>query len=352
VRSLSFTWQNRDRGTSVIVGSRPDLSPEMVAGEGETRFWVVDSRLADLWPEPLGEALSSGGRSFVFEASEQSKSMSVLEGLLRALAEAGAHRGWRMVAAGGGITMDVAALAASLYNRGMHLTLAPTTLLGMVDACLGGKTGINLGGVKNQVGTIYPAERVAVFTDFVTTLPDKEVRNGLAEALKMAVIADRRLAGLLSEGFRSRLPEIVERCLRAKASVIGDDLADRGRRHLLNLGHTLGHALEGHSGFGLGHGEAVGLGMLAAAWMGGRMEPGSGMLPRLREIMEDLGLPTRLSAGVTAGEIMEYVRHDKKTVSGGRRWIIPLDWERCRIERLSPGAEREMVEGALEAISP
>ncbi len=352
MRSLSFTWNTGGFGTSAIVASRPDISLEMVAGEGETCFWVVDSRVADLWPKTLRDALAERGRSMVLEVSEEAKNIRVLTGMLEALHGAGAHRGWRVVAVGGGLTMDMAALAASLYNRGMHLTLVPTTLLGMVDACLGGKTGVNLRGVKNQLGTVYPAERVAVFTDFVSTLPAREVRNGLAEALKTSVIADGNIARLLCGDFEDRLPEVAERCLRAKASVIGDDLDDRGRRHLLNLGHTLGHALEGHSGFGLGHGEAVGLGMLAAAWMGARMEPESGMYAELQRIMRDLGLPTRLSGRVNAEEAMSFVRHDKKTVAGGRRWIIPLGWERCRVERLSPGAELEMLEGALEAISP
>lgn len=352
MRSLSFTWRTGGIGTSAIVASRPELTLEMVAGDGETCFWVVDSRVAELWPGPLSDVPLSEDRGMLLEASEKAKDLSVLTAILQRLHDAGAHRGWRMVAVGGGVSMDIAAMAASLYNRGMHLTLVPTTLLGMVDACLGGKTGVNLRGVKNQLGTVYPAERVAVFTDFVSTLPDREVRNGLAEALKTSVIADRRIAEQLSGDFRCKLPEMVERCLRAKASVIGEDLADRGRRHLLNLGHTLGHGLEAHSGFGLSHGEAVGLGMLAAAWMGGRMEPESRMRPQLEGLMEQLGLPTRLSDRLDAEDVMDFVRRDKKTVAGGRRWVIPLDWERCRIERLAPGVELEMVEGALESVSP
>jgi 3-dehydroquinate synthase len=247
--------------------------------------------------------------------------------------------------------MDIAALAASLYNRGLHLTLVPTTLLGMVDACLGGKTGVNLAGAKNKVGTVYPADRVAVFTDFVSTLPARELRNGTAEALKTSVIADRAIAGILARKDPDDLPEVVRRCLQAKARVIGEDLHDRGRRQLLNLGHTLGHALESHSGFDLGHGEAVALGMLAAAWMADRLEGGE-MHRELSKAAAGLGLPLRLARRTGAGEIMEFLRHDKKATDGGRRWILPLGWEDCRIRRLPPGEELPLLRGALEAISP
>jgi 3-dehydroquinate synthetase len=353
MRSLSFSWRSPDMGTSVIVASRPDLSSEMVAGEDESRFWVVDARVAQLWPEPLGRALPDGGLdTFLLKASEETKSTGTLLEILRALGASGAHRGWRMVAVGGGVTMDIAAMAASLYNRGMHLTLVPTTLLGMVDACLGGKTGLNMDGAKNQLGTLYPADRVAVFTGFTTTLHRRELRNGLSEALKTAVVADRGIADILAGDFRDRLPEMVERCLRAKASVIGEDLQDRGRRQLLNLGHTLGHALESASGFDLNHGEAVALGMLAAARMADRTGADEPMYREIADLLRKLGLPVRLERAMAAPEVMEYVRRDKKTVSGGRRWVLPMGWERCRIERLSPSAELSLLEDALKAISP
>jgi len=351
VDSLRFNWKTESPPTTVTIRERPDLSAAGLAAKGENLFWLVDSAVAGLWPGALGEPLESKAGHMVMEASEEEKRLSMLLEVLNALHRAGANRTWRMVAVGGGVSMDIAALAASLYNRGMHLTLVPTTLLGMVDACLGGKTGVNLAGAKNQVGTVFPAERVAVFTGFTSTLPERELRNGMAEAVKTSVIADRGIAELLlAEGLEA-LPEIVRRCLLAKAGVIGDDLHDRGRRQLLNLGHTLGHALEGHSGFDLCHGEAVSLGMLAAAWMAHRLEGGC-MYAELSRTARELGLPCRLRRRVSADEVMGYLCRDKKTVDGGRRWILPMRWEDCRVRHLSAEEELPLLKGALEAISP
>lgn len=352
MRSLSFSWETGGVGTSAIVAAKPDLSPEMVARDGETCFWVVDSRVSLLWKELFSEQVSDPSLLLEIGADESAKTLAGLEKVLHRLHSANANRDWRMVAAGGGITMDMAAMAASLYRRGMNLTLVPTTLLGMVDACLGGKTGVNLHGAKNQLGTVYPAQRVAVFTGFLSTLSKREFRNGSAEALKTAVIADREIADILLRGDPGELPELVERCLRAKAGVIGNDLADRGRRRLLNLGHTLGHAIESQSQFSLSHGEAVALGMVGAAWMAGRRGSENRMDIAIAEALQRLGLPTRLPSPLTADRVMGFLRRDKKTSADGRSWVLPMDWEDCRVEKISPGLELGLVEGALEAISP
>lgn len=269
-------------------------------------------------------------RSVVLPRGERAKRWRSVETIVgRALALGLGRDGW-LLGVGGGAVCDVTGLASSLYLRGCRLALAPTTLLAMVDASLGGKTGINFRGGKNLVGTFHPASLVLVCPAALATLPDRELRSGLAEAIKTAVIGDPGLLALLEqerEAMLARDPallvEVVRRCLQVKGAICAGDPREDGRRTLLNLGHTFGHALESWAGFrGWTHGEAVAWGMGRAAALGlklGVTEPG--FARRLDALLGAYGY--RLDAPVGLRELGPALRFDKKRRAGLLRFVVP-----------------------------
>jgi 3-dehydroquinate synthase len=214
------------------------------------------------------------GREVVeLPAGEQHKSWEYLHHVLGVLLEKGLTRASTVVGLGGGVITDLSACAASLYMRGCRLVLVPTSLLAMVDAALGGKTGVNFGGYKNMVGTFYPAHELILAPDLVRTLPEREYRSGLAEVIKSALLGDLELLALLEtevDSVLARDSALTERCVHAcvavKGRIVETDLRESGVRAHLNLGHTFAHALETVTGFGTyTHGEAVAWGLARAA---------------------------------------------------------------------------------------
>lgn len=210
---------------------------------------------------------------------EEAKSWDHLHEILETLLGAGLSRSATIVGIGGGAVTDVAACAGSLFLRGCRVVLVPTSLLAMVDAAIGGKTGINFGGFKNMVGTFYPAHEVRICTDVLKTLPDREYKSGLAEVIKSALLGDPALV----ETLETRRDEILSRdttvirdavwaCVNVKSDVVEQDLRESGVRAHLNLGHTFGHALEAVAGLGAySHGEAVAWGLAQAMQIGVRI---------------------------------------------------------------------------------
>jgi 3-dehydroquinate synthase len=299
----------------------------------------------------FGEAFVAD-RSVVLPVGERAKRWRSVEAILARAATRGLGRDGMMLGVGGGVVGDVTGLAASLYMRGCGLALAPTTLLAMVDASLGGKTGIDFRGGKNLVGTFHPASRVLVCTPALATLPDREYRSGLAEAIKTAVVGDPALLDLLEmrrEGVLARdallLAEVVERCLRVKGGICEADPREDGRRMLLNLGHTFGHALESWAGFrGWTHGEAVAWGMGRAAALGlalGATEPA--FARRLAGLLAAYGF--RLEAPVGLAELGPALQLDKKRRSGALRFVVPRRAGDVAVRVASDGD----VAGALDA---
>jgi shikimate kinase/3-dehydroquinate synthase len=233
-----------------------ELLGDLVPGEGPVAL-VADARVAGI--HGADAQLALGGRlSSTHEAA--GKSVSELEALWRSFR---LDRGGTVVALGGGTTTDLAGFAAATYMRGVDWVSVPTSLVGQVDAGIGGKTGIDLPEAKNLVGAFHWPVRTVIDPALLATLPETERLNGLAEAVKTGLLAGERL-WTLDE------PELVRRCAAYKAAVCVRDPHDRGPRHALNLGHTFGHALEAASGYELPHGRAVALGLLAALRLSGR----------------------------------------------------------------------------------
>lgn len=268
----------------------------------------------------------------VLPPGERSKQISVLTDLLESMVAAGLTRDSVIAAVGGGAVTDVVACAGSLYLRGVDTVLIPTTLLGMVDAAIGGKTGIDFAGFKNIVGTFAPAREVRIAPEFLSSLSEREFRSGLAEVIKAAFLGDGQLLQILEEQVESVLErdpqvleEVISRAVAVKADVVQEDFTEQGRRAILNLGHTFGHALEAMMGLGaLTHGEAVAWGIAraaAAAEYEGIADLAWG--ERTRAVLRRYGYDTSsCPAGVNADDIIAAMQFDKKRRRQGLKFVV------------------------------
>jgi len=266
----------------------------------------------------------------VVASGEAAKGWESVRTILEKCAAAALGRDSVIAGVGGGVVCDITAFAASLYMRGCGLVLAPTTLLAMVDASLGGKTGIDFLGYKNLVGTFYPASRIVVHVGALRTLPEREYLSGLAEVIKTAIIGDATLFGLLEsrpKDVLDRAPDLLEemirRCLAVKGRIVESDPKENGLRAVLNLGHTFGHALETATGFsGWTHGEAVAWGIGRALVAGARLgmtEPG--FARRVSSLLRLYGY--RLWTDTPPAAFLPAMTRDKKRAAGRIRLVIP-----------------------------
>jgi len=291
-----------------VHGAR--LARDLAPGEGE------------LWIELIGEG-------------EEAKSLDTVGSLCRAFAAGGLLRGDLVVALGGGVVGDTAGFAAAVYHRGVDLVQAPTTLLAQVDAAIGGKTAVNLPEGKNLVGAFHQPVGVVADTGFLATLSDPELRSGLGEVAKYALMPEGgEVAGLLHQQ-RDRilardadaLAALVAACVAIKADVVAGDPNERtGRRATLNFGHTLAHAIETTSDHMVAHGEAVAIGLVFAVELACALERvDSGAVDRARELIGGLGLPVVVPSGdrgTDARTLLDVMRRDKKA-RGGTTFVLP-----------------------------
>ncbi len=292
--------------------------------------------------------------------SERSKSVSALGRLLGRMADLdGPGRRIFLVLAGGGVVGDLGGVAAGLYRRGVPYVQVPTTLLAQVDSSIGGKTAVDLPQGKNLAGIVVQPRLVFIELAFLRTLPDRQFRSGLAEALKCGVIRDpelfRRLEGATLERLRRDerlLAWVIRRAVRVKARIVGQDEREtKGIRTVLNFGHTFGHAVETASGYtrAITHGEAVAVGMAVAAEIARILR----VLPapsaeRIRRAIRRLGLPVSVR-GLRAAEIRRAMAHDKKWFTGKNRWVLPSGIGRCVVRSNVPErAVRAAIRKALE----
>jgi 5-deoxy-5-amino-3-dehydroquinate synthase len=293
----------------VVVGAgvRAQL-PERLA-PGARRVAVVTQPAIDLAVDPGREH-----EVFTIGEGEQAKSLATVEQLCRAWSRWGLTRGDQVVAVGGGLVTDVAGFAAAVYHRGVGVVHVPTTLLGMVDAAIGGKTGVNLPEGKNLVGAFWQPRAVLCDTDALATLPERERRSGLGEMAKYHFLTGDDLLAL-------PLDERIAACVAVKAAVVAaderEDLANTTGRATLNYGHTLAHALETAGRYDLRHGEAVAVGLVYAAELAhhlGRIDPTR--VDEHRRVAHEYGLRTALPEGVDPAELLTLMARDKKAVDG------------------------------------
>jgi 3-dehydroquinate synthase len=313
-----------------------------MAGKGLRAPHVViaDAAVAALHGRAVSQALRAP--LITFPAGEASKNLATAQMLYSQCLQAGLERGGTVVALGGGVAGDVAGFVAATYMRGVAWANLPTSVVAQADAGLGGKVGVDLPEGKNLVGAFHPPRLVAADFDVLSTLPEIEVRCGMAEIVKSALIGDAALLEGLAAG-AVPLEVAVVRAAAVKVGVVNADLYERGERASLNLGHTIGHGLEAASGYHLRHGEAVAIGTVAETRLAERLGLAQmGLTERVADCLRRVGLPVR-SPGQNPSEIRAAMGADKKKVSGRLKFALP----RC------PGEVvwgQEVEEGDLMAV--
>jgi 3-dehydroquinate synthase len=315
------------------------VGPKELDHEG---LWLIDENVLRLWP-------SLGGHDpIVIPSGETSKSMARYEEVVRMLAQRGAKRNQQLIAVGGGVVGDLVGFAASTFLRGVPFVQIPTTLLAMVDSSVGGKVGIDLPEGKNLVGAFWPPVQVDVATDFLSTLPERHFRNGMAEVWKYAFIEDWSVSELALHP-EANLTGLIQRCIEIKAQIVEEDEYDRtGRRAILNFGHSMGHAIETvHNYETYLHGEAIAIGMVAEARLGERLGLTEvGTADRIAACLTGAGLPTEYGDWQNPG-LIEAMRRDKKNEGDGLAFSLVTQLGECK---LTTGIAESDVRAFLESL--
>ncbi len=261
---------------------------------------------------------------------EEQKSLEVAGRLYSELTDFYAERMTPILALGGGVIGDLAGFVAATYLRGVPLVQIPTTLLAQVDSSIGGKVAVNHGQLKNKIGAFYQPRLVISDISTLRTLPTKILTDGLAEVIKSAVIGDKELFAFLEKNLNKvkslddgALEEIVSQSAKIKAKIVEKDEKDLGLRSILNYGHTVGHAIESASDFKVEHGEAVAIGMLAAARISNKLGIlDKNELIRLKSVIKRAGLPTQMP-NLEVAKLIQAIEHDKKVLRGKIRFVLP-----------------------------
>lgn len=326
------------RNYEVLIGSGllPSIADHVTAMNRVRKVCIVsDSNVWPLYGTTVQEALQKAGLEsiqFVFPAGEASKNAETYLQLLQYMAENAMTRTDLIIALGGGVVGDLAGFAAATYLRGIPYIQAPTTLLAAVDSSVGGKTAIDLSAGKNLVGAFYQPSLVLCDTDCLNTLPDSVFRDGCAEVIKYAILYDEELLShLMARGLGFDRELVISRCVELKRDVVARDEFDTGDRMRLNLGHTIGHAVEKLSNFAVSHGQAVAIGTAIVT----RSSCCAGICDgstkdRVLTVLDKFGLP--VSTDYPAEALCRCAMSDKKRMGGTVNLIIPERIGFCRIE--------------------
>jgi 3-dehydroquinate synthase len=333
----------------VVIGS--NLHRELrgvVARLDPTGVAIITDGNVRPWAAKVAKSIKRVGLKtaiHVIPVGERSKSITQLHEVLAFLERQRIDRGGCVIAVGGGTVGDLAGFAAAVWQRGVRLVGVPTTLLAMVDSSIGGKTGINGTRSKNAIGAFWQPSAVIADLAYLETLPPASYREAFAEVVKYAVAMDRGLIDLLQkerprllDADRAMLERMVFRCVAAKALVVAKDERERGRRAILNYGHTAGHALEAASGFRISHGRAVAFGMRLAARLALSMDLcGKRLVDIQDELLTEYGLPDR-APRVDPARVLAAIPRDKKARRGKVAWVLPRRLGHAEIGHEVPSA--------------
>jgi 3-dehydroquinate synthase len=316
-----------------------DLLGEMLRSHGlQNPMIVTDHNIVQFHGGRLAASLKNAGfdpGTITIPAGEEHKNLDKVSRLWTSFLEHGLDRRSTVIALGGGVIGDLTGFTASTYMRGIQWVCVPTTLLSMVDASLGGKTGFDLPEGKNLIGSFYPPRLVLTDPSVLTTLPDTEFVSGLAEVVKHGIISDLELFELCSHGLdsvKAHLEEIVKRAMAVKIRIIEEDPYEKGFRAALNLGHTVGHAVELVSKFKVRHGEAVAIGMVAEAKLAERLAvTGKGLSDKIAGMLSALGLPISIPQELPRQEMIKAMRVDKKKNAKTIRFALPVEIGRVEL---------------------
>lgn len=321
MKILSDIHFSRSGATRIVAGEVREALAELLPKGRVIAFIDAEveahHNLSELLPE-----------SIVIPAGEENKNLELATMLWQELIEAKADRQTFLVGVGGGVVCDLVGFVAATFMRGVRFGLVPTTLLAQVDAAIGGKCGVNMGGYKNMVGAFAPADFVLCDAGLLSSLPEREFRSGLAEMIKAAIIGDGGLFELFEQSDlatlrtnKELLNEVVRRSVAVKCGIVSRDPYEQGERRVLNLGHTWAHAIESLTA-DFTHGEAVAVGIVRAT----QRALGEGLIvatdaTRIEKLIARYGLPT--SCNLSDEQLFEAMTHDKKTTSEGIGFVLP-----------------------------
>jgi 3-dehydroquinate synthase len=350
--------EERDRSYDILI-DRALLArvPALLAEHcpAPTYALISDSHVARLYGEPLAAALRGAGMSaelFTFPAGEWNKTRETWTALCDRLLAAHVGRDGAVVAVGGGVTGDVAGFVAATYHRGIPWVQVPTSLLAMIDSSIGGKTGVDTAHGKNLLGAFHQPRLVIADLDTLATLPPPQLAAGMAEAIKHGAIADADYFSALEQadvpltGDSVALERVVARSVEIKAEIVAADERERGRRAVLNFGHTVGHALEATSGYALLHGEAVAIGMVVEARLAEALRVAeAGTARRIAAALQHHRLPSAIPDGCVVDGLVTAMRYDKKARDGALRFALP-----SRVGAMPPPRGDEWTVAVPEAL--
>ena len=317
---------------------------------------ITDTAVNKLYGAMLGRALEADEfqvSTLEVPPGEEQKSLESAGRLYRELTAVNAERTMPVLALGGGVVGDLAGFVAATYQRGVPLVQLPTTLLAQVDSSVGGKVAVDHGQLKNMIGAFYQPAMVIADTGTLQSLPDEELKNGLAEVIKSAAIRDSAFFSFLEENVAKInsldadvLEEIVYRSVSIKAEVVAEDELDMGLRNILNYGHTIGHAVESAAGFKIKHGQAVAIGMVAAARIAARLRMlNESEVKRLLELLSRSGLPTGVP-DLEVEKVMHSMQHDKKVRAGRVKFILLESLGKATVvDDVAPSLIKEVLTG-------
>lgn len=359
-----FTFGDTKTRVSVRLNSLSSAGQSLAAAIPSTKhvFIVTDERVATIYADVVERALAESGIEWhvaTVPPGEPSKSLAAATRLYEFLSQHRAARDSLVFALGGGVVSDLAGFVAGTWMRGIPFAVCPTTLEAAVDACLGGKTAVNVSAGKNLVGVFHQPSLILVDPRCLNTLDARDIRAGLAESIKHALIADADFLAWHEgnvEGILALQPEMVRELilwnLRIKGAIVERDPCERsGERMLLNFGHTIGHAVERASDFSLRHGECVAIGMVAACRLGETLRISSdATTSRVVALLAQFGLPTTTPARLDSVRVLEAMRLDKKIASGSLRFVLLADIARPVIRADVPeAAVRDVMESLAHA---
>lgn len=327
---------------------------------GQRVMIVTNQTVAPLYLQPLTESLQAAQIQtdhLILPDGEAFKTLATWQQIFTALLEQNHTRRSTIIALGGGVIGDMAGFAAACYQRGIAFIQVPTTLLSQVDSSVGGKTAVNHPLGKNMIGAFYQPQAVVIDLNCLQTLPTREFSAGLAEVIKYGVIGDAQFFSWLETNMDRlmaqapvALSECIYHCCQRKAAVVADDEHEQGRRAILNLGHTFGHAIEAELGYGNWlHGEAVAVGMLMAAKTAELLKlADSQLFIRLKQLLQRANLPVRRPNNMPVATYLPHMLRDKKVLTGDIRLILPTAIGHCCIvDQVDP----QIIQQAIQQIA-
>ena len=361
MEKITVTLGERSYPITIAAGLFNDPASFWPLKAGERAMLVTNQTLAPLYLTPLRQLLESAGVKVdqaILPDGEQYKTLEVMDRVFTALLEKPHGRDTTLIALGGGVIGDLTGFAAASYQRGVRFIQVPTTLLSQVDSSVGGKTAVNHPLGKNMIGAFYQPASVVIDIDCLSTLPPRELASGLAEVIKYGIILDGEFFTWLENNLDALLALdakamtwCIRRCCELKAEVVAADEHEHGQRALLNLGHTYGHAIEAHMGYGNWlHGEAVAAGMVMAARTAERLGTFSAQeTSRIIALLQRAGLPVTGPESMPAEAYLPHMLRDKKVLAGELRLVLPLTIGKAEVRS---GVAHDTVLAAINDCQP